>query len=79
MTQEQKEQYRDLLQRMARARTADAATTDKLVLAVADLLEEVERLQGELATTRVTIADYIRAENEAADDERYNDMFRAQV
>jgi hypothetical protein len=34
---------------MSKARTGDAAVTDRLVLAVADLVEEVERLQAELA------------------------------
>lgn len=53
MNAAQLEQYRDLLARMSKTRTADAATTDALVLAVADLVEEVERLQAQLAAVPV--------------------------
>ena len=53
MNAAQLEQYRELLARMSKARTADAATADALVLAVADLVEEVERLQAQLAAVPV--------------------------
>jgi vacuolar-type H+-ATPase subunit I/STV1 len=41
------------------------------------LAAELAQVRAQLATATDTIADYIRAENEAADDERYNAMFRA--
>ena len=53
MNTAQLEQYRDLLARMSKTRTADAATTDELVLAVDALVEEVERLQAQLAAVPV--------------------------
>ena len=53
MNTAQLEQYRDLLARMSKARTADAATADALVLAVDALVEEVERLQAQLAAVPV--------------------------
>mgnify|MGYP000858782436 FL=1 len=63
MNTAQLEQYRDLLARMSKARTADAATTDALVLAVADLVEEVERLQAQLERVP-EYATYYRERNE---------------
>lgn len=53
MNAAQLEQYRDLLARMSKTRTADAATADELVLAVDALVEEVERLQSQLASVPV--------------------------
>ena len=60
MNTAQLEQYRDLLARMSKARTADAATTDALVLAVAVLVEEVERLQAQLAAVPVDAITKLR-------------------
>ncbi len=38
---------------------------------------EIDGLRAQLERVRAQVADYIRQENEAADDERYNSMFRA--
>ena len=51
ITNEQAEQYRDLLASLSKTRTADAATTDKLVLAVDALLDERNAPKGSLTFT----------------------------